>query len=305
MKPTARLLHLLVAVTPFLAACDSGLEPSGSARLQVLLTDAPADYLDSALVDIGAVELLGGEERIVLSEDGTDGEVDLLALRDQVTMLLADAEIPAGSYGELRLIVESARVVLAEGYTFDGTDERGAPLKVPSGAQTGIKLKLRAETMTPDDAEAAGDDASGIEISGDMTLVVDFDVNRSFVVQGNPETPAGIKGMLFTPTLRVVVRDIAGSLSGTVTGPEGVAVEGIVVTAESLAPEGSGEEFQSESGTATTDADGAYTIGFLSPGTYRVTLEVPEGFTSDPGSRDVVVGESESVEGVDFALIPG
>jgi hypothetical protein len=36
-----------------------------------------------------------------------------------------------------------------------------------------------------------------------MRLVVDFDVSRSFVLQGNPETPAGVRGVIFTPTIRV------------------------------------------------------------------------------------------------------
>ncbi len=32
-------------------------------------------------------------------------------------------------------------------------------------------------------------------------ITVDVDVNANFVIQGDPETPAGIKGVLFTPLL--------------------------------------------------------------------------------------------------------
>jgi hypothetical protein len=35
---------------------------------------------------------------------------------------------------------------------------------------------------------------------------VDFDVDDNFVLQGNPETPAGIHGVLFTPVLKEKVR---------------------------------------------------------------------------------------------------
>ena len=36
-----------------------------------------------------------------------------------------------------------------------------------------------------------------------LTIVtVDFDVNDNFVIQGNAESPAGIQGVLFTPTLK-------------------------------------------------------------------------------------------------------
>ena len=74
--------------------------------------------------------------------------------RDRLaTEVLADLEIPAGTYHELRLIVESASVTLADGYEFrDGTTE--SVMKVPSGAQTGIKLKLRSSD--PDSTGSGG-----------------------------------------------------------------------------------------------------------------------------------------------------
>jgi hypothetical protein len=53
--------------------------------------------------------------------------------------------------------------------------------------QSGIKVQLSA----PLEAEA-----------GELTIVVvDFDVDRNFVLQGNPDTPAGLKDVLFTPLL--------------------------------------------------------------------------------------------------------
>ena len=40
-----------------------------------------------------------------------------------------------------------------------------------------------------------------------MTIVVvDFDANESFVIQGDPESPDGIKSILFTPVLRELSR---------------------------------------------------------------------------------------------------
>src|SRR6056297_2837208 len=121
-----------------ITACDDGTSPQGDASLRVLLTDAPIDYVASAWVDIGSVELISanGEAPIVLTEDGTDDFVDLLDLQNAVTHTLADADIEAGDYTQLRLIVEAARVELAEGYEFnDGSVEKD--LFIPSGAQTG------------------------------------------------------------------------------------------------------------------------------------------------------------------------
>jgi uncharacterized protein DUF4382/carboxypeptidase family protein len=279
-----------------LAGCDDSTGVDTNTTLTVLLTDAPADYIGEAMVDIGAVELVGGSGGpIVLSTDGTDGFIDLLDLQGVATEALANVDIEAGTYSQLRLVVEAANVTLATGYEFDGGGT-SMDLTVPSGAQTGIKLNLGGA-----DGEDSG---GGLEIApGETVLIVDFDVNESFVIQGNPNTPAGIKGMLFRPTLRVVVNDVAGSISGTVsTQLDSVSVEGLVVTAEPL--EGTTlEPFQGAAGSAMTDADGAYTIFFLVPGDYEVSVAAGDSLTVTPDT--VTVGESEAVTGVDFDVVQG
>lgn len=294
MTRTSKSLTGLALVTA-LSACGDATDVSTDARVRVLLTDAPIDYVAAASVDIGAVELIPGDGAapIVLTDDGTDGFVNLLDLRGEVTLMLADATIEAGTYRQIRLIVEAATVTLIDGYEFDGGGNE-MDLFVPSGAQTGIKLNLGV---------LAGEEGEGgLVIGDDATLVLDFDVSRSFVMQGNPETPAGIKGMLFTPTLRVTSAIDAGSIAGAVTAPAGVSVEGLTVSADLLNEEGEVEEGQTTTATTLTAADGTYQIFFLPPGSYRVTLTPPEGFTSTPASADVDVADGEDVTGVDFAL---
>jgi len=165
-------------------------------------------------------------------------------------------------------------------------------LKVPSGAQTGIKLNLQ-------DAE----DGGPVEIvPGETVLVLDFDVNRSFVLRGNPETPAGVNGVNFKPTIRVAAMDVAASISGTVTPTEeGGSVEGLTVVATPT-DEGSVEGYQTMEGTALNDADGTYTIYFLVPGSYDVMVEVSEGFEATPDMVSVTLGNSDDATGVDFEL---
>ena len=105
-------------------------------------------------------------------------------------------------------------------------------------------------------------------------LVVDFDVSQNFVVQGNPNTPAGINGILFTPSLRAIVRDIAASITGTVSSTSSGSLAGITVMAEqtdAAVP----EALQTTMATAVVDStSGTYTIRFLAPGTYTVSLDV-------------------------------
>jgi hypothetical protein len=278
-----------LAVAIAVSACSDSTMVGGPAHLTVLLTDAPMDYIESAEVDIGAVILVPADSgaHITLSEDGTDGPVNLLELQDAATELLGEADIEAGAYSQLRLIVESASVTLADGYEFtDGTTERD--LFVPSGAQTGIKLLLGSAD--------GGDEGEPLVIPpGETMLVVDFDVSQSFVIQGNPETPAGIHGMHFKPTLRVVVADVAGSIAGSVTTAldSTTRVDSLAVMAT----------FAADTATTRTRNDGTYTLSFLAPGSYVVWV-TPADTTLDvdPDSAVVVVGASEDVVGVDFVL---
>ena len=293
-----------------LAGCDSmgttGLT-DGDATLKLLLTDAPSDYVQSARVDIGAVQLVpaGSEDEeaedgengiITLTDDGTEGYVDLLQLQNEATSQLAELDIESGTYSQLRLIVDSAEVELIDGYEFtDGTTTK--TLFVPSGAQTGIKLNLGG-------SDGDGDDAGGVEIApGETVLVLDFDVSQSFVIQGNPESPAGINGMLFTPTIRVVVNDVAGSISGTVSkAADSMNVAGLTVTADPTSSS-TVEDYQTQRATAVTDSTGAYTVHFLVPGDYSVTVAADSGFVTDPASQAVTVGEAEDATGIDFTVV--
>jgi len=295
---TALLLGL------FATGCDDGVTvapTSGAAgdvgaeatTIRILLTDAPNPAIGEALVDIGRVEILSADDdgHIVLSEDGTDGFVNLLDLQGDATRPIAEADIEPGSFSQLRLFVEAARVKLADGYSFrDGSTEMD--LKVPSGAQTGIKLNLRSEDGGPLEV-----------VPGETVLVLDFDVSESFVLLGNPNTPAGIRGVNFKPTIRVTGYDVAASISGTIsTALEGMSVEGLTVRATPTDP-GTVAGYQSETGTAVTDEGGAYTISYLVPGSYEVTVDLEPGLGTDPESRSVILANSEAATGADFEII--
>ncbi|MFW6083718.1 MAG: DUF4382 domain-containing protein [Gemmatimonadota bacterium] len=295
---------LLTVAAPLLAlafgACDESTSPEGTGQFSVALTDAPSAMFAEAVVDIGAIQLFGGAGGpITLTQDG--GVHDLLELQDGVMADLATLDIEAGTYHQLRLIVESAEVTLAEGYEFaDGSTTRA--LFVPSGAQTGIKVNLRY-------AEDAGEESAGVEIaSGETILVVlDMDVERNFVLQGDPDGPEGLLDVLFTPLVRATVDDVAGSISGTVTyssdtpadETEFASIEAELDPATSTVL----EEMQTTTATTSAAADGTYTLWFLSPGTYDVSASADIGGTAySDGPLSVPVDEGEDVTGVNFDL---
>ncbi|WP_412068680.1 DUF4382 domain-containing protein [Rubrivirga sp. IMCC43871] len=202
------LIAALLAVTG-LTACDAG-DAEGTARLNVRLTDAPFpfDLAESADVTITRIELLASErdddaendtsntegvrDRIVLFEGAT--RLNLLDLRGGIdTLLVSGAEFPAdGGYDRLRVFVDED----AEVRFFDGSVYA---LKLPSAQQSGIKIALPSYTV------GAG---------GEVDVLVDFDVERSFVTRGNPAS-ANFQGFLFKPVLHV--KDFATDDGGAET----------------------------------------------------------------------------------------
>lgn len=184
-QPMVLLLAVLFAVTAVgLGACDmmgasdfvgTSDDESGSARMQVLLVDGPFpfDLVDEVNVTISRVDIRDGRNTVTIMNDTRT--FDLLELQNGVSAELGDIEIPAGTYKEARLAVEDAFVLMNDGRIFD--------VKVPSGS---VKVKLH-----------------GVEVEDgkDVTLTLDFDVGKSFAVQGNARTPAGVKGFLLKPTV--------------------------------------------------------------------------------------------------------
>lgn len=283
-----KMLRFLAVPLAMAGATACGDSTGTGATLTVALTDAADTLLQSAVVEIGEIQIIPASgSPVTLSTDG--GTHDLLALQGGVTADLATLDIDPGTYLQLRIVVSAATVTLKPGITFnDGTDTKD--LVVPSGAQSGIKINLDA---ADGDAESEGIDI----VAGETILVVDFDVSQNFVVQGNADTAAGINGILFTPLLRATVRNVAGSIAGAVTtAADGSAVEGATVRAVQT-QSGLMEELQTAEATAVTDAAGSYRIMFLAPGSYEVTVD---NLTTEPASRSVTVGEGEDVTGVDF-----
>src|SRR5213593_3051114 len=84
-----------------------------------------------------------------------------------------------------------------------------------------------------------------------------------------------------------------GTISGKVSDPTGRGIPGAVIIATS----------QFGTRTAETDANGAYILPFLRPGTYTVRAEAPGGFTTVI-RNDVGVGLNQKTS-LDFTLEPG
>lgn len=164
------------------------------AAVQVLMTDAPAADADAVYVNVVETRVhftpvddrtatpgveepsptpVIGEPTPTPIPDEEDSawitissqpeSYDLLTLQNNVTAALGDANLGPGYIDQVRLVLdaENPGAIVVEGVTY--------PLTVPSGSESGLKVK--------------GD----IELREDMTTVVliDFDAEKSVVQTGN------------------------------------------------------------------------------------------------------------------------
>ncbi len=255
------------------AACSesssTGVTAGSTGQLTVRLTDATMADVQTATVWISKVYVIGGTDsggaRFTISS--TPQSFDLLSLQGGVTAELGTNTIPVGSYTQLRLIVDSAKLTLKPPLTFsDGSTSKS--VKVPSGMQTGIKVNF---------------DSAVKVVPGQTILVVDFDASRNFVFTGPPTAPMGV---LFTPVLHATVQNVAGSIAGTVT-PASAKAKVYAI-------------FTSNHDTVTTaladTTTGAYKLWFLPPGMYTVTAVG----TSLNASKSINLRAGQDTTGVNF-----
>lgn len=181
-----------------LVGCDSSGSmdsDDGSATLQMNLTDAPGDVTKANVIIESA--------SIVPLEDSSDGdstdtgvsvltdesfEVDLTEFQDGVDTLMAELDIEAGTYSQVRLITANPDQ-FDVAYEKTNGDTAQANLFVPSGSQTGIKVNFDSPLTVDSSVDTV-----------DVTL--DFDVKDSFV----PKGPEGeTSDYNFKPTVQAMV----------------------------------------------------------------------------------------------------
>jgi len=200
----------LAAATLPVACSDSGLSGLDSTvgRVVVKLTDAPFLSDSVASVDVFVVRVdgrIGATDDAEANTDVEDGSAsgwhtlaspnalyNLLSLQNGATATLGSATLTAGSYNGLRLIIDpnQSSITLKNGKKLTNTSSPSVTF--PSASRSGLKILL-SKPLTV--------------VGGTTTnLLVDFDVNDSFVMRGNSIEQ---NGLLFKPVIRGSVTDAA------------------------------------------------------------------------------------------------
>lgn len=296
MKKFCRVFGVLAAigVAIGMGACGGGggsSDSSSSGSLQVALTDFPASHFLEVTVAIKEIALVSAD-----CDDGDTCEVQSLMTFDPAISrnvldlayqqeLLGEETVPAGTYNQIRLVLEANEdgsepvnyVVLA--------DEPGLkyPLQTPSGQTSGLKVLGKFT----------------VEAGESTAIVLDFDPAKAVIQQGNGDwkiKPTGIR--------IVAVEDVLaqyGALAGTVL-PEATWESAVV----SVYPDGSDQAIASG---LVNEEDGSFRA-LVPEGDYHlgVTAEGYQGFDSSAegaspaGPFSVLLGDDTDVE--DITLLP-
>lgn len=157
--------------TTLFVACSKDNNDGGPTTLKIRMTDAPFNA-DSINVDIREVRVKFRDDSSSWMDLATvSGVYDLLGLQNGVDTLLATGVIPTNSVKEIRFVLGSANSIVINNVSY--------PLTIPSGAESGLKLKVNKQLNGPIDS-----------------LLIDFDAALSIHQNGNG-------GYMLKPVLKI------------------------------------------------------------------------------------------------------
>ncbi|MBC5783277.1 DUF4382 domain-containing protein [Ramlibacter sp. USB13] len=231
-----------------LAACGGGggggATPMGT--LQLSVTDAPACY-EHVMVNVAKVRVHMSDD--TGTNDGGSGwrdivppnapvQIDLVNLTNGQLKDLGSAEVPAGTYHQLRLVLADT------GNTVTPIGGTAQPLTTPSGQQSGLKIKA--------DFEVAEDEVSD--------LLLDFDACKSIVLTGNGK-------YILKPVVRLSSKP-AGAIQGFVSSSVAQGTATATLSSINVSAQQNGAVVRS----TIPDATGKFVLSYLPTGTYTVVI---------------------------------
>jgi hypothetical protein len=270
--------------------------------MSLQLTDAPGD-VTHAVVTISKIYLQGSaNDTVVLMS--TPVTVDLTTLAHTTSQLVQNVSVPTGTYAQLRFVVTGAYIAVDDGngglnYYVTSSNAPALPsgvtafgtLQCPSCAQSGIKVILPSTTLA---------------VSGQQTLLVDFNVGESFGHQ------AGSSGQwILHPVLKATSVATSATVTAMIQADVGVNLPIIgtdtVRFSDFRAVLGQSSGVADTVNFSSTTAAGVYaaTFPFLVPGTDTVKILAPSGvtaFVTTPGIPQIITVGAGAMDTTAFTL---
>lgn len=234
------------------------------ARLQVRLTDGPNLNLSEVWVDVKEIQIKMEDTGMITLAGSRPGMYNLLALTNGRDTMLSDAEIPAGSISQIRLVLGT------NNYAIKHTGER-IELTTPSAQQSGLKVQVNQT------------------VSGGMLyrLILDFDAAKSIIQAGNSGN------YILKPVLRIISFVPSGGKVKGVVLPDSVRTAIYAING----PDTIATTF------SETAMRGAYYFNDIAAGNYTFSY-VPQDTIHQTTQRNVAVilGQTTTVDTV--RLVP-
>lgn len=149
-------LVLSLSVAGLFAACN---KENDNSTLQVMLTDNPALYQEVNIDLVGVSVKLSKDTTKWVELQPVAGVYNLLGLQNGVDTLIGTLILPTSVVKEIRLVLGPNNTIKENGITY--------PLRIPSGAESGLKIKINKKL------EATLE-----------TLIIDFDAALSIRKDG-------------------------------------------------------------------------------------------------------------------------
>ena len=184
MKKVNILFLSIVLLFAGFGCTDSNTSQS-DAYLKFYLTDSPGEF-QQVNIDVETIKVIFNDSIIEIPSN--TGVYNLLDFTNGKDTLIADAELPAGSLSQIRLILGENNSLMIDSVMFD--------LKTPSSQTSGLKLNVHQE-ISPGEA---------------YSYIIDFDAKRSIVSKGNGKHN-------LKPVIRVFTEVLTGSVQGTISPP--------------------------------------------------------------------------------------
>ena len=253
----------------------------GTGTISLSATDAPIDHtmVEEAVIRVDKIRVhpqADAEGGFITIYDDEPIELNLLELHNGITAELVTADVPAATYRQIRLHVESAVLRLVNGNVYDTAD---GSLHLTSQDTSGFKVFI---------------DPPVAVISGFSTeLLLDVDLSKTFLPMP-ADDPLEADTYSLHPVIRVANLSTSGEIRGVVSSDDGLGgLEPRDAATIYILPPGETDTANSIASTAT-DADGAYAVLGLPAGTYDVLAtkgglqERVDGVTVSVGSVTVV-----------------
>jgi hypothetical protein len=235
-------------------------ETSGVGTLALYLSDAPidAENVTGVYITINEIQYHMNDQWITCEEFEGPKTYNLLELIDGNSTLLGELVLPGGHYNQIRFILdipEMGQNPATPGCYIEFADNSTQPLFVPSGNTTGYK--------------AVGEFT--VPLNGTVDVTADFDVRKAVHLAASH--------YILHPTIRLVVNNEAGRISGVVTNNSSYTdvivfayEDGTWTDAEDDEPVDPASRFPNAVNSGKMCDDGHYTIPLLAAGTYDLAV---------------------------------